>query len=638
MCGIAGFFNPSGIIPSSIDIILKMTDKLNHRGPDDKGIYFDNYCALGHTRLAIIDIKGGHQPMSDEDNEIFIVFNGEIYNFLQIKEELIKAGYKFKTNSDTEVIIYSYKQWKENFIDKLNGMFAFAIYEKKNKRLLLYRDRIGLKPLYYLKLGDVLIFASEPKSIFAYNDNIHKKVNLKALSNYLSSHNINFKNETLYEGIEILEPGCFIEYTYDTFKYKKYWNISFVSQNNDFNNLKNNLYKNLKESTELRLISDVPLGAYLSGGIDSTVLISIIKENFKDNLKTFTIGFDKDGFNEFNFSKIVNDRYKTDNEKVIFPEDDYFNILEDYLNYKDFPLNVPNEILIFYLSNYLKKYITVVLSGEGSDEILGGYGIFLRGVHDFIKIFILKNCPDFFSDDINRFIETNLKKYYKSLNFQKIENFLYNIYSVFNIEEKKFLLNNDVFDYIEKDKFLLNEYSNILNFNENSNLYDKFLYFLETYHLPGLLLRLDNATMAASVEARAPFTDYNFVNFSFTIPFKYKIKWKDEKFQLDAVVENARTISEHFDITKYILKEAFKNEIPNEIYNRNKWSFPVPLNDFFNEKFKDYMIRNFSKKSIFYEIFNYKNVNNFVKEVHYGDKGLKTWMLLNLKLWMENFL
>ncbi len=638
MCGITGFFNPAGISKNFASIINKMTDSLIHRGPDDKGIFFDDYCALGHTRLAIIDLEGGKQPMSDEKNRVIIVFNGEIYNFLKLKKILVEQGYNFKTNSDTEVIINAYLYWGEKFIERLNGMFAIAIYDKKLKSIFLYRDRIGLKPLYYTFYKNILIFGSEPKAIFSYSDKISRKVNIKALSNYLSTHNINFKDETLFDNLKILEPGSLLKYNSNGYKIEKYWDISVDIKDYNFDYLKEIFYEKLKKSTEMRLISDVPLGAYLSGGVDSTVLISIIKDKFKKNLKTFTIGFEKKEFNEFYFSDLVNKIFTTDNEKVIFPEKDYFDILETYLKIKDFPLNVPNEVLIYYLSKYLKKYITVVVSGEGSDEILGGYGLFLRSVHDFIKIFILKNCPDFFSEEINGFIKTNLSKYYKNINFYSLEHFVYNIYSVFSLEEKKFLLNKEFFKQIEQDLFLMDEFKNILNTNEELTFYDKFLYFLEKFHLPGLLLRLDNATMAAGVEARAPFTDYEFVDFCFTIPFYYKIKWKDPKFQLDAVIENARTISEHFDITKFILKETFKNEIPPEIYNRNKWSFPVPLNDFFNNEFKSYIISKFEKESIFYEFFNFKNVNSYIKEVHYGNKGLKTWMLLNLKIWMENFI
>ncbi len=639
MCGISGFFNPSGFLENSIDKIISMTELLHHRGPDDTGYFVDSNVALGHKRLSIIDIEGGKQPMSDSEEEIFIIYNGEIYNFQEIKEELKKIGYKFRTNSDTEVIIYAYKHWDEEFIEKLNGMFAFCIYDKRKNSVYLYRDRIGLKPLYYTFLNDTLIFSSEPKSIFKYSDSIKLKLNIKALSNYLTSHNFHFKDETLFENIKIIEPGYFLKYSKKGVGIKKYWDVNIENNNNlNFEDLKHELKNNLNISTLKRLISDVPLGAYLSGGVDSTVLISIIKDRFRENLKTFTIGFENDEFNEFNFSEIVNKIYKTDNEKVIFSEDNYFEILEDYLKIKDFPLNVPNEILIYYLSKYLKKDITVVLSGEGSDEILGGYGIFLRSVHDYTKIFILKNCPDFFSDEIKNFQIEKLNKLYKNINFSSIYEFLYNTYSVFTFKEKSFLLNKEILNELDRDNFIIDEFKKIIDKNENANLYDRFSYFLLKFHLPGLLLRLDNATMAASVEARAPFTDYKFVEFSFKIPFKYKIKWKDEKYQMDAVIENAQTISEHFDITKYILKESFKNEIPDEIYKRHKWSFPVPLNEFFNEKFKDYSNDIFKKKSIFYEFFNYKNVNNFVNEVHYGNKGLKTWMLLNLKLWMENYL
>ncbi len=637
MCGICGYFNFSGIEKDK-DKILKMTFSLLHRGPDDNGVYIDDYCALGHTRLSIIDLEGGHQPMSDDEEKIIIVFNGEIYNFLELKENLLKLGYNFKTRSDTEVIIYAYKHWGEDFVNKLNGMFAIAIYDRFNRKLLLYRDRIGLKPLFYTILNDTIIFASEPKAIFMYSDNISKKLNLKALSMYLSSHNINFFENTLFENIKLLQPAQRIIFQNKLISKDKYWDISFNEKEFDFEILKKEVKENLRKATLMRLIADVPVGAYLSGGVDSTVLISIIAEKFKKNLKTFTIGINREGYNEFYFSEIVNNQFKTDNEKVLFPEDDYFDLLTEYISIKDFPLNVPNEILIYYLSLHLRKYIKVVISGEGSDEIFGGYGLFLRSAHDFIKIFMLKNCPDFFPEEIMDFMRLNLEKYYKKLDFKDFPNFIYNVYSVFKLQEKKFLLNDDLIKEIDKDKEIIDEFSKILNINEELNLYDRLFYFLETFHLPGLLLRLDNATMSASVEARAPFTDFNLVNYSFRIPVQFKLKWKGEKYQNSAIIENAQKISEKFDITKYILKETFKHVIPEQIYKRDKWSFPVPLNYFFNEKFKTYIFQEFKRKSIFYEFFNFKNVNLFVNEVHFKDKGLKTWMLLNLKLWMEKFL
>ena len=629
MCGITGYFNLNGINQTP-ELIDKMTDSLIHRGPDSRGIYYDNFAALGHRRLSVIDLKSGNQPMTDTEKSIVVIFNGEIYNFLDLREELESNGFSFQTNSDTEVIVYAYKFWGEHFIEKLNGMFAMAIYDKRKKSLYLYRDRLGIKPLYYTFHNNTFIFSSEPKALFFFP--IKREPNLKVMSSYLSNHQFTLKDETLFKNIKILEAAHFLKIDDKGVKINKYWSLSFYDEDGSENYYLEKIRENVEKSTKLRLISDVKLGAFLSGGVDSSILVSIITKSVNENLKTFSIGFENDNFNEFKYSDMINKKYSIEHMNVLADEDEYFSLNEKLIKFKDFPLNVPNEVLIYKLSKTLKDYITVVISGEGADELFGGYGIFLRSVHDYCKLFLINVCPDFFNNDINTFLRDSLMREYKTLNLSSLEEFIYKIYSIFNTQEKNSLFNDDV-----NDKYIISYYGDILKQCEKKSYYDKFLYFLEFYHLEGLLLRLDNATMAASVEGRVPFLDHNLIEFGYNIPFKYKIKWKNENNQVDAFVSNAREISEKFDITKYILKQSFADKLPAEIANRNKFSFPVPLNEWFSDKFKKYLNKKFETGKIFYEIFNKKQVINFINEPMYGKNGLKTWMLLNLKMWVDEF-
>ena len=629
MCGITGFFNFNGINGDSLRLVEKMADSLIHRGPDDKGVFSDNYVALGHRRLSVIDVKNGKQPMFDANKTVAVVYNGEIYNFQNLRKELEESGFSFYTESDTEVLINSYLKWGENFVEKLNGMFAFALYDKLKKTLYLFRDRLGVKPLFYTFYNNTIIFSSEPKAIFFFP--VPKEINKKALSHYLTSHNINIGEETLYKNIFMLPPATFLKYNENGLKKATYWNMSFIDEDYEEEFYLSEIKKRLKDSTLMRLVSDVPIGAYLSGGVDSSILVSIITEKAKGRFKTFSIGLDIDGFNEFEYSNMLNEFLNIEHYNHFFDNSKYFKLNSELIDKKDFPLNVPNEILLFELSKKLKEQVTVVLSGEGADELFGGYGYFLRSVHDFCKIFILNRCPDFYNENVRYFAEESLQRLYKSTELCSVEEFLYKVYSVFDLNEKNF-----IFNFKTNDDFILEHFSSVLNSCEKTSYYDKFLYFLETYHLQGLLLRNDNATMSASVECRVPFTDYKFVEFAFNIPFKYKLKWKNDKSQIDAIVSNASEISEKYDISKYILKKSFKGTVPEKILSRNKFSFPVPLNEWFNGEFS-YVIRETfnDKNSLFYEYFNYENISDFIKAPFYGKKGLKVWMLLNLKTWMD---
>lgn len=639
MCGITGVFNLKGNKKLSKKTAIEMTNALKHRGPDDSGVFLDKGIFFGHRRLSIIDLsKNGHQPMSDKEKKVWVTFNGEIYNFQNIKDILLQKGYKFFSKSDTEVIINAYKEWGISCLEKFNGMFAFALWDKDKNELYLVRDRLGVKPLYYSIHDSKIIFASEIKSILAY-PKFKREPNLKAISSYLSYRYV-IGGGTLFRNINQLLPGWFIKVKGDEIIKKEYWDIKLSARKKDFGE-KYYLRKIrglVTEATKRRMISDVPLGAYLSGGLDSSIIVAIMSKLGNERFKTFTIGFEEEGFNEFEYSKKVAEKCDVDHKEILLSCKDYIKTLKKLIRYKDLPLSVPNEVPIYLMSKELKKDITVVLSGEGADEIFGGYGRLFRSPFDYKRLNAIEKLPSF----IKKSLFKDLTQKYKNKNFNnELEHFLH-LYSYFPLEEKKFLFNEEMNALIDNDenlKFIFNKYFNKC---PKMDYYDKILYTFEKLHLPGLLGRIDNATMATSVEARPPFVDHELVEFMFSVPFKYKIKWRSLLSKIKSLTKTSDDISENLDITKYSLKKSFSSYLPKIILKRKKQGFPVPLDNWFKNELVSYAKSLLLKKDAqIKKIVNQKNLeiwieNNlkFKKDKKFGQK---LWMLLNVEFWMEEY-
>ncbi|MBL7147244.1 MAG: asparagine synthase (glutamine-hydrolyzing) [Nanoarchaeota archaeon] len=637
MCGITGVLDLKGKSKLSKKIAIDMTKVLKHRGPDDSGIFLDKGIFLGHRRLSIIDLsKNGHQPMSDKEKKIWITFNGEIYNFQEIKNILIQKGYKFFSKSDTETIINAYKEWGISCLERFNGMFAFALWDKNE--LYLVRDRLGVKPLYYSVFDGKLIFASEIKSILAY-PKFKRKPNLKAISSYLSYRYV-LGEETLFENINQLLPGHFIKVKDGEIIKKEYWDIKLTLKKKDLGEkyyLKK-IQNLVTSATKRRMISDVPLGAYLSGGLDSSVIVAIMSKLKTDRFKTFTVGFQEEGFNEFEYSKKVAEKCDVDHKEILLSCKDYIKTLKKLIKYKDLPLSVPNEVPLYLMSKELKKDITVVLSGEGADEVFGGYGRLFRSPFDYKRLKLREKLPN----PIKKSLFKNLNKKYKHKKFSsELDHFLY-LYSYFPFEEKKFLFNEEMNKLINNDENLKYIFNRYFNKCPKLSYYDKILYTFEKLHLPGLLGRVDNATMATSVEARPPFVDYELVEFLFSIPFKYKIKWKSLSSRIKSLTKTSDDISENLDITKYLLRKSFSGDLPGIILKRKKQGFPVPLDKWFKTELVAYaqnlLLRKDAKIN---EIIDQKNLKIWIENnLKFGkDKlfGQKLWMLLNVEFWMEEY-
>ncbi len=636
MCGITGFYTLRGKHRIDKRVIKIMTSSLKHRGPDDFGIYVDEKIALGHRRLKIIDLTNkGRQPMSDSNREVFIVFNGEIYNFLEIRKELIKNGYKFNSKSDTEVIIYAYKEWGIDAIHRFNGMFAFGLYDKEKNLFYLVRDRLGIKPLYYTIFNNKLIFSSEIKSILKY-PMFKKEPNLEAISSYLSYRYV-IGEETFFKNIYSLLPGYYLKIEEGKISKVEYWDIPIIKNKKDMG--KEYYMKKLKEllirSIKLRMISDVPLGAFLSGGLDSSIIVAIMSQIKKEKIKTYSIAFKQKEFNELNYAKLIADRYKTNHREIIIDAKKYLKTMKELIRYKDAPLAVPNEIPLYLMSKVLKRDITVVLSGEGADEIFYGYGRLFRSPFDYYR---LKKIPY----SIRKlFFKSLIKKYENRKLDNEIDHFLF-LYNYFPLNEKKFIFNKYMNELIKNDYKLRKIFYSYFNRITNLNYYDKISYVFEKIHLVGLLGRVDNSTMATAVEARVPFVDHNLVEFAFSIPHKYKLKWKSLFLFLKAIFKNTDEISENLDTTKYILRETFKKDIPLDILKRKKKGFPVPLDLWFKGDFINYA-RNMllDKNARIKKILDQKKLGQWIeKNIAKGDEdkfGQKLWMILNVEIWLREY-
>ena len=604
MCGFCGYINRK-----EKTHIKKMNDMIAHRGPDDESYYVDDYIAMGFRRLSIIDLKGGRQPISNEDDTMYITFNGEIYNFKEIKEELIKKGHIFKTNTDTEVILHGYEKYKEKILDKLRGMFAFVIWDKKNKSLFGARDHFGQKPFYYSKMQGTFMYASEIKSLLKHPDFL-KKVNKEALKPYLTFQT-SVLDETFFKNVYKLKPGHYFNYDFEkeSMEIKKYYEITFNSAKKDIEKLVEEIDKTITKSIDYHTISDVPVGSYLSGGIDSSYVVSYLKPN-----KTFTVGFDYKDFNEVPMAKELSDLLHIQNKSELINADSFFENIDKVQYYADEPTANLSAIPLYFLSKLASKDVKVVLSGEGADELFGGY-------------------PSYKEDDL-------LKKYKKLPLF--LRKFIKTIVSPLpSFHGKNFLTKggSKLEDYYVGDAFIFNnkEANKILTENYKSDLkfqditkpyYDKVkdkddvtkMQYLDMHFwLPNdILLKADKMSMANSLELRVPILDKEVFKLASTIPTEYKIS---------------------HNTTKYALRKAASKRIPEQWYKRRKKGFPVPIIKWFREEKYYNIVKQTFEEDFTKEFFNQKTLLKLLEDHYKGKKNncRKIWTVYVFLIWYKKF-
>lgn len=613
MCGIVGiyYFDRGRTCPEPL--LRRMADSMEHRGPDGSGYRFGAGYALGHRRLSIIDLAGGQQPLSNEDHSCWLVANGEMYNFGQLRPELEAAGHRFRTGSDCEIAVHGHEQWGADVVSRLEGMFAYALVDERSETLTLVRDRLGIKPLYYAEFDGALLFASEIKAILAYPGFV-RRMNVAAASSYLNFRYV-VGEQTFFEGVSQLAPGHRLIASRDGFRIERYWQIPADEDtlHLDDNRAIELTTEKLRAAVEQRMISDVPFGAYLSGGVDSSVVVAMMAQQQATPVKTYCTGFEEDGYNEFEYARMVADRYATDHREIVLSSDRYFELMPELIRYKDAPLGVPNEVALWQMSSVLKQDITVVLSGEGADELFGGYGRIFRAAEMF---------------------ERNPSGH--------VLEFFLNQYSYFGAEALGTLTTREFQQSSTSSAYPLEVFSQAFDSVRALSVPRQFMWVFQRHHLPGLLQRLDTTTMATSVEGRVPFVDHRLVEFGQRLPIDQKLRWNSEADRLRGAKLTPAQISEVHDTPKWVLRQASKPLLPAPIIERKKVGFPVPLGKWLGGKLtdraRDVLLTPASRAR---GITNVDAVTSQLEQLEQSDAswndGMRIWMLLSLEMFASEY-
>lgn len=629
MCGVIGVF---GKIPSEEKCRLGVSS-LSHRGPDDHGLYYNGKegIALGHTRLSIIDLsKDGRQPFEDE--HYIISFNGEIYNYQEIKDE-IGDRYTFRTETDTEVLLASFALWGSECLKKLNGMFSFVIYDKKDGDVFIARDRLGIKPFFYALHEGALYVASEIKAILALAD-IPRILNKQSVLDYFS-YRYPLDNETMFEQIQCLPAAHYATFSAVNPQISpvRYWDLSTGAKREDlsFEDVIRETEEHIDSSLKYRMIADVPLGAYLSGGLDSSLLVAKMAKLSSKPVKTFSIGFDHEGYDEHEFAQIVSEQYGTDHTQLVMQDDEYISLIPEVIQYRDAPLSIPNEVAVHVLSKELKKHISVVLSGEGADELFGGYGRIFRSGDDFER---MKDMDAYSEEEKDQLLQNLQEKY--DMDVESLAEHFVEQYSYIASDDKAQILDTDTFDGHDfmNQTFFDDEFRLLSSMKPS----EQIMHVFQRIHLLGPLYRLDATTMSSAVEARVPYVDHELVEFVSSLPIAYKMRFNSDADEHSAQVLNSDQISEIKDTTKYLLREIAKKYLPKKITSRTKKGFPVPLNEWFQKKKNRGKLKEmiFSEDSRSRQLYNQSELRKWLDDDSVsGRRGYNLWMIMNLEIWMR---
>lgn len=621
MCGICGIFNFENNDFVNQETLKRMSAAMRHRGPDEDGYLIHKNIGLGHKRLSIIDLKSGRQPIFNEDETCCIVFNGEIYNFKELRESLKNKGHSFKTASDTEAIAHAYEEYGAECVKYLRGMFCFAIADLSSNTLFLARDRLGKKPVYYYYDHKRFIFASEAKSIFK-SGIVKPEVNREFIDEFMSLGYVTAPN-TLFKGINKLPAGSSLIIKDNEIAVKEYW---FLNEHKvadlPLEGYKGRLKALLKEAVKYRMISDVPLGAFLSGGIDSSIIVGLMSELTCRPVKTFSVGYEGlEEFSELKYAKKVARHFNTEHREIIVSPVNFYDAIAGMVWHLDEPISDQACIPLWLMAKESKKYVTVLLSGEGSDELFAGYPIYalMRGIESYRKIPRLFRSA--FTDPLipKIFGERKGQKYLEWVNLPLEKRYLGDMADLSTrIRAKlysKDLLNGALSN--PASERIKTHYDAVREFDSLSRM--QYL-DVKTWLVDDLLLKADKMTMAASVELRCPFLDHELVEFTRSIPSKFKLK---------------------AGVTKYILKETFKDFLPKGIAYRKKRGFPVPLSSWFegnlNTLISEVLL---DTKSLARGYFN----SGFIKEIIDKQKNKSEdyskllWSLMVLEFWHKVFI
>ncbi len=601
MCGIVGFIDQT---PNKKPIIERMSAKIAHRGPDGEGFYFHDDVALAHRRLSIIDLKGGAQPMFNEDKSLVVIFNGEIYNYLELKKELA-SKHQFATQSDTEVLLHGYETWGKDLPKHLRGMFAFAIYDTKQKSLFLARDNFGIKPLYYAKMNDTFMFASEIKALLEH-PNFTKELNKKLLGPYLS-FSFTPTTETFFTGVYRLDAGCSLTYQNGKITIDRYFQKEFKTKEMTYEDAVKAIGKIMTDSVSKHLLSDVEVGSFLSSGVDSSYLVALARPD-----KTYTVGYDIAAYNEIAYAEDLAAKLKINNTSKVITKAEYMAVIPKIMYHLDEPASDPAAVALYFVAQLASKDVKVVLSGEGSDEFFGGYNIYRQDV-DWAWY---NKIPYFIRHAIACFCR--LLPEVKGVNFlirrgEKLENSYIGVNRVFGDKEVKKTLKDK--NYLKNQEVTAQTYQ---NYAGESDIVKMQAIDMDFWLMKDILLKADRMTMASSLEGRVPFIDKEVFKVASSLPMNYKV-----------TKEN----------TKVALRDAAKKVIPNEAYKKKKLGFPVPVREWMREDDFYNMIKKAFLTEAAQEFFNQKYLLKLLDD-HKNkrkDNYRKVWTVYCFLVWYQTF-
>lgn len=627
MCGINGIVH-SRKSGRKVDpgLLARMRDVIDYRGPDGAGIYVDGNVGLGHRRLSIVDLATGDQPMFNEDRSCVIVYNGEVYNHADHRQELIDRGYTYRSASDTETILHLYEEFGADCVHSLRGMFAFAIWDKVKAELFIARDRFGVKPLYYVhdQNGD-LFFASEIKSLIEAGA-IRPRMSYSALPDQLANHGTTF-DETLFQGVKRLLPGHFLKWKDGEIRIEKYWDLELepkepiVSESQTIEEW----LELFRESVRLRLMADVPLGMFLSGGIDSSAIAAVMSELVDEPIKTFSVGFKERAANEFEFARIVAKKFKTDHHEITITPEHFFSELPNLIWHEDEPLGFEASVPLYFVSKAAQEHVKVVLTGEGSDETLAGYGRYRKALalldygekYEAMTPQILRGAVRSGVAALPGALNRKLKRTFLTLDAD-IESIYFDNFSIFGKERQRALFSEATAERISNSN-PFNAMHRWLDETTARSVLDRLLYVDTKTYLHELLMKQDQMSMAASIESRVPFLDHKLVEFTARLPQTMKLRGRE---------------------TKWILRQAMKGILPSEILDRPKMGFPVPLGEWIRGEYKplveEYLL---SGRSLARGIFDERAIRDLVTAHAKGeDHTSRIFRLMNLEIWQRIFI
>jgi asparagine synthase (glutamine-hydrolysing) len=615
MCGIAGIVNFSAD-QTDPQIVRSMMDVMRHRGPDGEGIYANRHVALGHVRLSIIDVAGSRQPLANEDDSIWVTFNGEIYNYRELREELLAKRHHLRTQGDTEILVHLYEEHGPEMVHRLIGMFAFAIWDKEHRQLFLARDRMGIKPLYYCRHGNDFVFASEVKAFFQHPE-IPLRPSQEGIWHYLTYRSVP-SPATLFENIIKVRPGHLIVVNESGVQCRPYWDIPLKPRAElssraveNPRQMQDHVESALTTSVKRRLISDVPLGAFLSGGVDSSLIVALMSKLTDAPVRTYSVGFRNFPSSELPYAKMVADQYGTDHHELVLEEDCFADHLEKLTWIRDSPLSEPADVPLYLLSAMARRDVKVLLSGEGSDELFGGYP---KHAYDRFAP-VVSRVPGELSRWIGSKLPGRLRRMEVALTSlclrDPVERWA-QWFSPFTTREKSLLMPaadcwpNPTREYVERAK--------------GTASLDAMLYTDCKLWLPDNLLdRGDRMTMGASVEGRVPFLDHELVEYAFTLPMNMKVRGFARK---------------------YVVRQIALKYLPRRVVCRRKVGFRLPLADWFRGRLRDMCYdRICTRDGLMAQVLSRPELQKVLDDHCSGrkDNWLQIWTLLGLSVWSSLF-